>query len=116
MTSSSRARPPVAVIDREQLQARLARGDRFQLVMASKNWAFDAKHIPGSVHFRTPEEMLKALGQDDDIVVYCSNVDCRASSNTIEKLVDHGYRHVTHYAGGLIDWEGGGLPIEGHWS
>jgi rhodanese-related sulfurtransferase len=115
MTSPSRARPPVATIDREQLQARLARGDRFKLVMASRNWAFDAKHIPGSVHFQTPEEMLGALKQDDDIVVYCSNVDCRASRITIEKLVDHGYHHITHYPGGLIDWENGGLPVEGNW-
>ena len=105
-----------ATLDREQLRAKLARGDDFKLVMASSDWAFRAKHLPGSIHFKTPEEMLRALGKDDEIVVYCSNLDCHASLATIQKLRDHGYRKVGHYPGGLIDWENAGLPIEGDWT
>jgi rhodanese-related sulfurtransferase len=106
---------PVPTVDREELQARLARGDAFKLVMASRDWAFDAKHIPGSIHFHDPAEMLAALGRDDEIVVYCSNVDCRASALTIKLLREHGYTRVAHYPGGLIDWENGGLPLVGDW-
>jgi rhodanese-related sulfurtransferase len=107
---------PVPEIDRAALKARLDRRDDFKLVMAGHDWAFRAKHIPGSVHFATDPEMLASLGQDDDIVVYCSNADCIASVGLIKKLVDHGYRRLAHYRGGLIDWEDAGLPLEGDWA
>ena len=102
----------VPEIDREQLRARLGRGDRFKLVMAGSNWAFDTKRLPGSIHFATPQQMLAALHRDDDIVVYCSNVDCAASRKAIKTLVEAGYPNVSHYAGGIIDWEAAGLPVE----
>lgn len=106
----------IAILDREQLRAKLARGDRFKLVMASSDWGFRAKHLPGSIHFKTPEEMFAALAKDEEIVVYCSNQDCHASLAVIQKLRDRGYTHVGHFPGGLIDWEGAGLPIEGDWA
>ncbi len=103
-------------LDREQLRTKLARKDPLKLVMASSDWAFRAKHLPGSIHFKTPEEMFAALAKDEEIVVYCSNLDCHASLATIQKLREHGYSTVRHYAGGLIDWEAGGLPLEGDWT
>src|SRR5262252_3550005 len=103
-------------IDRDALRARLARGDAFKLVMAAHDWAFRAKHIPGSVHFKSDAELFAGLARDDDIVVYCSNIDCHASLALIQKLRDRGYEAVSHYAGGLLDWEEAGLPIEGDWA
>ena len=106
----------VPELDREALRARLARGDHFKLVMAAHDWAYRAKHIPGSIHFKNDDEPFTGLAKDDDIVVYCSNADCRASLSLIKKLREHGYHNVSHYPGGLIDWEDGGLPIEGDWA
>jgi rhodanese-related sulfurtransferase len=107
---------PVLEIGRDQLRERLARGDRLKLVMASSDWAFDAKHLPGSVHFTSQQRMLAGLGRDEEIVVYCSNIDCRASLNVIKKLLEHGYTRVSHYPGGLLEWEAAGLPVEGEWA
>jgi len=107
---------PITELDREALRARLARHDEFALVMAGHAWAFRAKHIPTSINFKTDQEAFASLGQDDDIVVYCSNVDCNASLALLKKLRDHGYRKLAHYRGGLIDWEEAGLPIEGDWA
>ena len=107
---------PVPEISRDQLRERIARGDRFKLVMAASDWAFAAKHLPGSVHFTTHLQMLAGLGRDEEIVVYCSNVDCRASLSAIKKLLEHGYTNVRHYPGGLLDWEAAGLPVEGIWA
>src|SRR5439155_27164215 len=45
---------PIRTISRDELRAKLDRGDDFKLIMALNRWAFDAKHIPGSVHFDTP--------------------------------------------------------------
>lgn len=112
----SGAAPAPTDLDREQLKAKLAHQDPFKLVMASSDWAFRAKHLPGSIHFKSPEEMFASLGKDEEIVVYCSNADCHASLATIQKLREHGYGNVRHYAGGLIDWETAGLPLEGDWT
>ena len=107
---------PAPVLDREQLKAKLASGRPFKLVMATSDFGFRAKHIPGSIQFNTHKESYSSLDQDDDIVVYCSNLDCNASLWLIKKLRERGYTKVSHYAGGLIDWETAGLPIEGDWA
>ena len=104
---------PVATIGRDELKAKLDRNDPFKLVMALNRWAYDAKRIPGSLHFDTPDELYAALTPDDDIVVYCSQVDCLSSVALYRDLVKRGYRHVRRYAGGLLDWEEAGLPLEG---
>lgn len=106
---------PVRTIEREELRQKLARGDRFKLVMSLNEWAFLAKHIPGSIHFNTPAELLAGLQKDEEIVVYCSNPECLASLAVYHHLADHGYTDVRRYAGGLDDWEGAGLPLEGEW-
>ncbi len=70
-------------------------------------------HIPGSVHVDGPEELYSTLAKDDVIIVYCSNVDCLTSVALYRALLEHGYKNVRRYAGGLIDWEEAGLPLEG---
>jgi rhodanese-related sulfurtransferase len=104
---------PVRTIDREELRQKLARRDDVKLVMSLKEWEFRAKHIPGSIHFNTPEEMLAGLQKNDEIVVYCTNPPCLASVRAYHRLLEHGYTDVRRYAGGLTDWEGAGLPLEG---
>jgi rhodanese-related sulfurtransferase len=106
---------PVRTIERDELRQKLARGERMQLIMSLNEWAFQAKHIPGSIHFNTPDEMFSALQKNDEIVVYCSNPQCLASLVVYHRLLDHGYTNVRRYAGGLVDWENAGLPLEGEW-
>lgn len=105
----------VLTIGRQELLQKIARHDDFKLIMCLNEWAFRMKHIPGSVHFSTPEDMLRCLQKSDDIVVYCSNVACKASIEAYHLLVDCGYTHVRRYAAGLVDWEEAGLPLEGKW-
>ncbi len=107
---------PIRTIGRDELKSKLDRGDDVRLVMALNRWAFDAKHIPGSVHFDTPEDLYAAVRPDDDVVVYCSHVDCLSSVALYRDLVQRGYRNVRRYAGGLLDWEEAGLPLEGEFA
>jgi rhodanese-related sulfurtransferase len=122
MTNTGHAQAAVPELSRDELRAKLASGEPFKLVMAASDFGFRAKHIPGSIHFNThgtPDAHLdgfSGLDKDDDIVVYCSNVDCNASLAAIKKLRERGYRKVRHYAGGLIDWEAASLPVEGDWA
>jgi rhodanese-related sulfurtransferase len=105
----------VRTIDRDELMARLDRGDPFRLVMALNEWAFRAKHIPGSEHFNTAEELFASLRPDEEIVVYCTSPECHSSIALYWALLDAGFTNVSRYSGGLTDWEGAGLPLEGDW-
>lgn len=104
---------PVRTIGRDELKAKLDADDPLKLVMALNRWAYDAKRIPGSLHFDTPDELYAALKPDDEIVVYCSHVDCLSSVALYRELLRRGYQNVRRYAGGLLDWEDAGLPLEG---
>ena len=104
---------PIRTISRDDLEAKLDRGDDFKLIMAHNRWAFDAKHIPGSIHFDTPDELYAAVRPDDEVVVYCTHVDCLSSVALYRELVKRGYSNVRRYAGGLLEWEESGLPLEG---
>src|SRR5207245_8109955 len=97
------------LISRDELKRKLERKDNFKLVMALGAWEYRAKHIPGSLHFLTPEEAITSLAQDDEIVVYCSSYDCVASVFAYKYLVHHGYMHVRRYAGFILDSEDSGF-------
>lgn len=101
------------LIDREEVKQKLDRGDDFKLVMVLGEWAYRAKHIPGSLHLDTIEKALQALDTNDEIVVYCSGPSCVASVAAYRMLTQNGYGNVRRYAGGLEDWERSGYPLEG---
>jgi rhodanese-related sulfurtransferase len=107
---------PIRTISRDELKAKLDRRDPFKLIMALNRWAYDSKHIPGSLHFDTPSELYKAVRPEDEVVVYCSNVDCLSSVALYRDLVRRGYQNVRRYSGGLLDWEDAGLPLEGEFA
>ena len=104
---------PIRTIGRDELKAKLDRGGDVKLVMALNRWAYDAKHIPGSLHFDTPDALRAALRPGDEIIVYCSQNDCLSSVAVYRDLVARGYRNVRRYSGGLMEWEDAGLPLEG---
>lgn len=81
--------------------------------MALPRWEFETRHIPGSLHFDSPDELYAAIKPDDRVIVYCSQVICTASVALYWDLLAHGYQHVRRYAGGLLDWDDAGLPLEG---
>ena len=105
----------VNLIFREQLKEKLDRGDNFKLVIVLGEWAYRAKHIPTSLNVTTPEAATEVLHPEDEIVVYCSNVDCPASPYAYHLLTTTGHKNVRRYAGGIADWKEGGLPLEGDW-
>lgn len=103
----------IRLIDREELMEKLAHGHDFILAMTLDEYAFQCKHIPGSICLHKREDALRLFQPEDEIVVYCSNVSCNASIMAYHFLVDRGFEHVRRYAGGLQDWEEAGLPLEG---
>ena len=96
----------------EELKEKLDRGDDFKLVMSMGTWAFEAKHIPGSINISSKEEAQKLLKTDDEIIVYCSNMACVASQTAYHLLIENGYTNVRRFSGGLAEWEEAGYPLE----
>ena len=58
-------------------------------------------------------ESCRNLNPNDEIVVYCSTEVCYASISVYHLLVKWGYKNVRRYAGGLMDWEAAGYPLDG---
>ena len=101
------------LITRDELRAKLHRGDEFKLVMTLSARSFRAKHIPTSVHFETvAEDAVDALDPAEEIVVYCSDVYCAASIYAYRLFERQGYMRVRRYAGGISDWEEAGYPLD----
>ncbi len=98
------------LITREELRAKLARGDDFKLVMTLPSHAYEAKHIPGSLPAETRKE-LERLDPGDEIVVYCGGTHCPASIWAYHFLVRRGHAHVRRFAGGVAEWEDAGYPL-----
>lgn len=95
------------------LKARLDAGDSITLVAILSEFGFDAKHIPGSVRAMSMAEAEERTSGGDAIVVYCSDVDCAASSLAVRTMIEAGYVNVIHFSGGLSAWEDAGYPLEG---
>lgn len=103
------------LISREELKEKLDRGDDFKLAMVLGDWAYRAKHIPGSLNITSPDAAAKELEPDDEIVIYCSDDGCPASKYAYQLLTTKGFKNVRRYAGGIADWEEAEYPLEGEW-
>jgi rhodanese-related sulfurtransferase len=104
----------VNTITREELKAKLDSRESFTLINCLDEWMFRAKRIPGSIHFESLKQALETLDPEKEVIVYCSNFGCTASVMVYQQLVDHCFRNVTHYPGGIADWEDAGYPLEGN--
>jgi len=71
-----------------------------------------AKHIPGSIHFNTPDQMLAKLQKDEEISFTAQSGVLAAWR--YHRLVDHGYTNVRRYRE-ACRMESAGLPLEGEW-
>ena len=100
-------------VTREELKAKLDRGEDLKLVMTMSDTAYDWLHIPGSLHFERASDIVKRLNRNDEIVVYCSNPLCYYSIQAYHLLRSKGFTRVARYAGGLSDWQDAGYPLEG---
>jgi rhodanese-related sulfurtransferase len=97
----------------QALKEKLDRGDPLKLVNALGDWEYRAAHIPGSLHLATPEQTLRALNRDHEIVVHCSNPSCLAAVALYQLLQRNGDRNLRPFAGGLQAWQATGYSLEG---
>lgn len=73
---------------------------------------YDAGHIVGSVlipYDQLPGR-LDEVPENMPVLVYCRT--SRRSAIASETLLKNGYREVYNMAGGIIEWERAGYPVE----
>jgi rhodanese-related sulfurtransferase len=102
-------------ITRDELKAKMDRGDDFVLVEALSQKHYRSSHLPGAINlpYEFVDEAEKVLpDKRAEIVVYCMNPDCVASAEEARELEEMGYERVLHYAAGKQDWIKAGLPVE----
>ena len=107
------------VISGSELKDRIDKWQNLKLLFVLGEWQYQAMHIPGSLNLPcspdlySSQDALQELDPEDEIVVYCSGEDCFASVSVYNLLVKRGFKNVSRYAGGLLDWQNAGYPVEG---
>ncbi len=104
-------------ISRDALCAKLDRGE-LVLVDARSPMAYATSHLPGAVNLPSiwvdERAARRVPDRETEIVVYCEGKDCASSTRVAERLLELGYRNVSHYAEGQRGWVEAGLPLESH--
>lgn len=104
-----------ATITRDELKAKLERGERPTLVEALPEQYWLHSHLPGAINL--PHDAVDALAptllpdRSAEIVVYCANAACRNSEIAAARLAELGYANVRTYREGKQDWVEAGLPV-----
>lgn len=91
----------VKEITREELEAKLDRGEEVVLVETLGQRYYEDAHLPGAINI--PHTEVDALApqmlpdKSAQIVVYCSNRACQNSPQAARKLDTLGYKNVYDY-------------------
>jgi len=100
-------------INTQELVDKIGSNEQFKLIMTFHQWAYKAKHIPGSINVHSEDSAAGLIMPSDEIVVYCVNRQCAASITAYHILEKRGFKKLWRYAGGLEEWESAGLVLEG---
>ncbi len=106
----------VTRISRDELRAKLDRGDALVVLEALPALYFEDAHLPGALNM--PHDQVDALAStliptlSTEVVVYCANTPCPNSEIAARRLAALGYTAVREYAEGKEDWIAAGLPVE----
>jgi rhodanese-related sulfurtransferase len=95
-------------ISAKELKRKLDSKEKVRLVFVLEKELFDLKHIPGSEQ----RDDFDGLERDEEIIVYCTGGPCTASKVAYERLEAKGFSNIKRYAGGLMEWEDLGYPME----
>ena len=103
-------------ITREELRAKLDRGEDVVLVEALPAKYYEDAHLPGAINVphKEVDELAPTMLADKSaqIVVYCSNRACQNSPQAARRLDELGYENVYDYEEGKQDWIEAGLPTQ----
>ena len=93
----------------------LASGKRLMVVNVLEPEHYKDCHIKGSLNipFDQLEIFAQQLDKDIELVFYCSNYMCAASTKAAKLFQNKGFKRVWAYEAGMNEWYRRGLPVEG---
>lgn len=104
-------RDGIEVVGREELAARLERGE-VVLLDVRPAAEFEAGHIRGarSTPIAELRRHLRALPADTEVVAYCRGPYCVYADDAVRQLAGHGFRAL-RLTDGFPEWKRAGLPV-----
>ncbi|MCA1824611.1 MAG: ArsR/SmtB family transcription factor [Mycobacteriales bacterium] len=104
-------RDGIDLIDRDELAARLKRGEVFVLDVRPEV-EYLAGHIPGarSVPIDELRKHLRALPKDTDVVAYCRGPYCVYADDAVRELNRKGFR-ARRLIDGFPEWKRAAMPV-----
>jgi rhodanese-related sulfurtransferase len=104
-------RDGIEVVSREELAARLKRGE-VVLLDVRPAAEFEAGHIRGarSTPIAELRRHLRALPAGAEVVAYCRGPYCVYADEAVRQLASHGFRAL-RLADGFPEWKRAGLPV-----
>ncbi|RIK43533.1 MAG: rhodanese-like domain-containing protein [Chloroflexi bacterium] len=95
-----------------ELQARIAAGERVQLIDVRERSEWNQGHIPGSLHIPLGELQRNAgrVARDLPVVMVCRSGN--RSGQATAAFQSAGYSNVLNLDGGVLAWANARLPLE----
>jgi rhodanese-related sulfurtransferase len=105
-------RDGIDVVDREELAARLKRGE-VMVLDVRPSAEFEAGHIRGARSMPITElrRQLRALPKSTEVVAYCRGPYCVYADDAVRELIRKGYK-ARRLIDGFPEWKRAGLPVE----
>lgn len=102
----------VETITKEELLKKMKAGEVQVVNVLDPEW-YKLGLIKGSrkIPLGEMEKRLGELDKSKEVVTYCANTQCTASSEAAKKLAKKGFK-VQAYEGGIKEWKEAGLPTE----
>ena len=108
------------VITHEELKKKIDSKENFALIDTLGEFSYDRAHLPGAVMIDGHQSDFVAQvektfpDKNQEIVVYCASFSCPLSGESAAKLAAAGYKNVSAFEGGLMDWAQAGYDFEGN--
>jgi rhodanese-related sulfurtransferase len=111
---ADQVRARIVEVSTDDIAARIAAGDRFELVDVREESEFAAGHIKGARHLSKgiiERDIEKAIPDSDaEVILYCGGGF--RSALAADNLVKMGYPNVKSMAGGWREWKAKAFPTE----
>ena len=95
----------------EQAKSLIEQNIWLKIVDVRLDTEFNTSHIPGAINVCAcdPDNMLRELDPNDEILVYCRSG--LRSAATMKFLNENGFSKVYNLVGGIVAWENAGYPV-----
>ena len=95
----------------EQAKSLIEQNIWLKIVDVRLDTEFNTSHIPGAINVCAcdPDNMLRELDPNDEILVYCRSG--LRSAAAMKFLNENGFSKVYNLVGGIVAWENAGYPV-----